>query len=118
MNIFAGTQGDGVWRRPLSQIISVQNISTEVPAQFSIEQNYPNPFNPTTNLEFGISKMGFVSLKVYDVIGKEVATLVNESLSPGSYQVEFDGSNLTSGVYFYRMETGSFTDTKRMLLIK
>ena len=76
-------------------------------------------------MEFGIfpkgllhSELGFVSLKVYDVLGKEVATLVNESLSPGTYKVEFNGSNLTSGIYFYRIETGSFIETKRMLMIK
>jgi len=69
-------------------------------------------------LEFGISKLGFVSLRIYDVLGKEVTTLVNEKLSPGKYKVEFDGSGLTSGVYFYRLTAGEFTETKRMLLIK
>jgi len=77
-------------------------------------------------LEFGISKLGFVSLKIYDILGKEVAPLVNNRLSPGKYKAEFDGSGLASGVYFYRLvvslstpiEAGSFTDTKRMLLIK
>ena len=88
----------------------------------SFSQNYPNPFNPVTNLEFGISDLGFVSLKVYDLLGKEVMTLVNEKLSPGTYEVEFSatggGSGLTSGVYFYRITAGEFTDTKRMMLLK
>ena len=69
-------------------------------------------------MEFGISKSGFVTLKVYDMLGKEVATLVNENLSPGKYTVKFNGSNLSSGVYFYRMESGEFRDIKRMVLIK
>ena len=108
--------------------------------EFSLSQNYPNPFNPTTNLEFtcpparqGISpaslqggELGFVSLKVYDVLGNEVKTLVNENKPAGSYEVEFDGSNLPSGIYFYRLvvsssnslSTEGFSDTKRMILVK
>ena len=83
-----------------------------------MKQNFPNPFNPVTNLEFGISDLGFVSLKVYDLLGKEVVTLVNEKQSPGTYQVEFDAGSLTSGVYFYRLTAGDFSDTKRMMLVK
>jgi len=98
--------------------VGINQISNTVPNSFSLEQNYPNPFNPVTNLEFGISDLGFVSLKVYDIIGKEVVTLVNKKLSPGRYNVEFDGSGLTSGVYFYRITAGEFTDTKRMMLVK
>ena len=89
-----------------------------IPGKFFLTQNFPNPFNPITNLEFGISDLGFVSLKVYDILGKEITTLVNEKLSPGKYKVEFDGSGLPSGVYFYRLASGEFTDTKRMMLIK
>jgi len=101
-----------------SQSTGISQISSGIPENFTLLQNYPNPFNPVTNLEFGISDLGFVSLKVYDILGKEVATLVNEKLSPGKYKVEFDGSGLTSGVYFYRITAGEFTDTKRMLLVK
>jgi hypothetical protein len=106
------------------QSTGISQISSEIPEQFSLSQNYPNPFNPVTNLEFGISDLlasrsgGFVSLKVYDMLGKEVATLVNENLSPGKYKVEFDGSGLTSGVYFYKLTAGEFTDVKRMMLVK
>jgi len=85
---------------------------------FYLEQNYPNPFNPVTNLEFGISDLGFVSLKVYNVSGKEVKTLVNENKLPGNYDVEFDGSDLPSGVYFYKLEASSYVVSKRMILIK
>ena len=113
-----GIDENSVWRRAYSDIIGINNISTEIPAKYSLSQNYPNPFNPSTNLEFGVSKLGFVSLKIYDLLGKEVVTLVNEKLNPGKYRVEFDGSSLTSGVYFYRITSGDFTETKRMLLVK
>ena len=89
-----------------------------IPAEYSLSQNYPNPFNPSTNVKFGISDLGFVSLKVYDITGKEVATLINENLSPGRYEVKFDGSNFSSGVYFYKITAGSFSAVKRMFLIK
>ncbi|HMS33678.1 MAG TPA: S8 family serine peptidase [Ignavibacteria bacterium] len=94
------------------------NFTESIPDTYSLSQNYPNPFNPTTNLEFGISKLGFVSLKVYDVLGKEVMTLVNEIKPAGRYKIDFNGSNLSSGMYFYKLEAGNFTETKRMLLIK
>ncbi|MBK8552067.1 MAG: T9SS type A sorting domain-containing protein [Ignavibacteria bacterium] len=94
------------------------NSSAELPEKFTLSQNYPNPFNPVTNLEFGISDLGFVSLKVYNIIGKEVATLVNENLNPGTYKYRFDGSGLTSGVYFYTLKVNGFSETKRMILIK
>ncbi|MBK7159407.1 MAG: T9SS type A sorting domain-containing protein [Ignavibacteria bacterium] len=96
----------------------IQNTVNSVPEVYSLSQNYPNPFNPVTQLEFGISKLGFVSLKVYDLLGKEVAVLVNEKLSPGIYKATFNGSNFASGVYFVRMESGDFRDIKRMVLIK
>ena len=107
-----------IYNQNFQSVLEVQNISTEIPDGFSLSQNYPNPFNPSTKLEFGISKLGFVSLMVYDMLGKEITTLVNEKLNPGTYKVEFDGSGLTSGVYFYKLETDNFADTKRMILIK
>ena len=106
--------------------LSVMPVSqASLPEKFYLKQNYPNPFNPTSNLEFGISpashqggELGFVSLKVYDVIGNEVATLVDGKMNVGSYKVEFDGSNLPSGIYFYRLVSGNFVMTKKMLLAK
>ena len=98
--------------------VGIQSSELGIPEQFDLKQNYPNPFNPVTQLEFGIPDLGFVSLKVYDVLGKEVMTLVNEIKPAGYYKVSFDGSNLGSGMYFYKIEAGSFTQTKRMLLIK
>jgi hypothetical protein len=104
---------------------------TEIPTSYSLSQNYPNPFNPTTNIKFSIVSSphvlggDLVQLKVYDVMGREVQTLVNESLKPGTYEATFDGSSLTSGVYFYKLiirhggsTTGGFTETKKMLLLK
>ncbi|MDE3058518.1 MAG: T9SS type A sorting domain-containing protein [Bacteroidota bacterium] len=88
------------------------------PLEFSLAQNYPNPFNPTTQLRFTIADFRFVSLKIYDVLGREVVTLVNERKAPGTYEVQFDGSKLGSGMYFYTLRAGSFTETKRMTLVK
>ncbi|HMS32461.1 MAG TPA: agmatine deiminase family protein [Ignavibacteria bacterium] len=92
--------------------------NTVIPDKYSLSQNYPNPFNPSTQLEFEISNMGFVTLKVYDVLGNEVKNLVNENKPAGRYKVTFDGSNLSSGIYFYKLESGAFIETKRMILLK
>jgi len=86
--------------------------------EFKLGQNFPNPFNPETNIKYTIAKSGFVTLKVFDVMGREVAALVNRKLNPGNYEIAFDGSNLTSGIYFYKLTSEGFTETKRMLLIK
>ena len=101
-----------------NNLVSVNNLNTEIPTGFTLKQNYPNPFNPTTNLGFGISELGFVTLKIYNVLGNEVATLVNENLSPGSYQLQWNGEGFSSGVYFYELRSGNFAETKRMLLLK
>ncbi|MBK7160476.1 MAG: T9SS type A sorting domain-containing protein [Ignavibacteria bacterium] len=101
-----------------NQLVSIEQLSGIIPDKFKLEQNYPNPFNPVTHLEFGILNLGFVSLKVFDILGKEVAVLVNEKLSPGIYEAEFDGSSLSSGIYFYKLEAGDFIETKRMILLK
>ena len=95
----------------------VEEIAS-VPTEFSIEQNYPNPFNPATTINYSIPTTQYTVLKIYDITGKEVATLVNENLSPGRYEVKFDGSNFASGVYFYKITAGSFSAVKRMFLIK
>jgi hypothetical protein len=93
-------------------------IASEVPKEFRLEQNYPNPFNPTTTIKFSLPKEGYVEIKLYDVLGKEVATLVKDPYKAGVYSVTFDGSRLASGVYFYRIEAGDFRDVKKMVLIK
>jgi len=103
--------------------IGIQPISTEIPKTFSLSQNYPNPFNPSTRIKFDIppdgnAYMRSVQLKIYDILGHEVNTVVNESLKPGSYEVTFDGSNLASGMYFYKISAGSFVETKKMMMVK
>lgn len=101
-----------------STTIGIQNLSFETPDRYTLSQNYPNPFNPSTNLEFGISNLEFVSLKIFNTVGKEIVTLVNQKISPGTYKYIFDASGLTSGIYFYTLKAGDFTETKRMLLVK
>ena len=93
-------------------------VNIEVPSKLSLNQNYPNPFNPITKIEYSIPQHGFVTIKIFDVLGKEISTLVNEEKHPGHYQTEFNGSNLSSGVYFYRLHSGSFSDTKKFILMK
>jgi hypothetical protein len=85
---------------------------------YRLEQNYPNPFNPSTVILFQISAREFVTLKVYDILGREVATLINTEKPAGNYNVEFNAQNLTSGVYFYRLQAGKFSDIKKLLLLK
>ncbi len=92
--------------------------NNNLPDKYFLSQNYPNPFNPTTNVQFSIINVQFVTLKVFDITGREIQTIVNEQLQPGTYGVTFVGSNLSSGVYFYRLQSAEFTDTKRMLLVK
>ena len=116
--IFAGTLGQSVWRRLYSEAIRIQNISTEIPVKYSIFQNYPNPFNPTTKIKFNIAKLGNVKIVVYDVMGREVQTLVNETLKPGTYETTFTASQISSGVYFYKISAGDFSETKKMLIVK
>ena len=92
--------------------------SSEVPKEFSLYQNYPNPFNPSTNIKYQIAKNSNVTLKIYDILGNDVATLVNEKLSPGTYEVEWNGSNYSNCVYFYILTAGEFSETKKLILLK
>jgi hypothetical protein len=98
-------------------IVSVEDEQV-IPTEISLEQNYPNPFNPSTSIQYTISDRQFVSLKVYDIIGNEVATMVNSEKPAGVYEVEWNASDVPSGVYFYQLKTGSFVQTKKMLLLK
>ena len=88
------------------------------PTVFALEQNYPNPFNPSTMISYSIPQSSFVTLKVYDIIGNEVATLVNQNQEAGKYDIRFNASNLSNGVYMYSIKTDNFTSTKKMLLMK
>jgi hypothetical protein len=98
--------------------VDIQNVSNVIPDKFSLQQNYPNPFNPTTKIKFDIPQSVKVSLKVYDVLGREIANLVNSELNAGVYEYTFEGSAFSSGIYFYTLETENFKETKRMVLIK
>jgi hypothetical protein len=100
--------------------VGITHNGNEVPKVYSLSQNYPNPFNPSTSIQYALPKSGFVTLRLYDVLGKEVSTLVNEMQQPGTYNFHFDASNLASGVYFYRIDVGdgSFSQIKKMMLIK
>ena len=92
--------------------------SLKIPSDYRLEQNYPNPFNPTTHIIYAIPKSGNVCLKIYNIPGNEVTTIVNGFLKAGVYNAEINGSNLASGVYFYTLKTNEFVSTKKMLLIK
>jgi hypothetical protein len=128
MTVWADTRseppGPGVYynilsfQNPDSIISSINSNTGTIPESFQLFQNYPNPFNPETKIKFSLPQSGIVSLVVYDISGREVVKLVNEKLSTGTYEYSFDGSGLSSGVYFYQMESGSFIQTKRMVLIK
>ncbi len=99
-------------------LTSVRDERTTIPQQFVLEQNYPNPFNPATNIRFSITRGASVSLTVYDILGKEVATLVNEYLEPGTYTSTFSAQSLSSGLYFYRLHSDNSVKTKKMILMK
>ena len=119
-NNFIGTL---VSRTTEDLITGIKSLTNNVPSRFILKQNYPNPFNATTKIKYtipdiGTSFMKFIKIKVYDILGNEIATLVNEEKSAGNYEIEFDGSYLSSGIYFYSMQSGTFTDTKKFILMK
>jgi len=98
--------------------VGITSLGSEVPAEYSLKQNYPNPFNPSTVINFSIPKSGFVSIKVYDITGREVAVMLNEFKAAGNYSVDQNFTNFNSGVYFYKIQAGEFTDIKKMTLLK
>jgi uncharacterized delta-60 repeat protein len=120
---FASNSGDFMVTRLTQNPTGIDDQIFPQPNEFTLYQNFPNPFNPSTNIKYRISDFGFVSLKVFDVLGNEVATLVNEEKPAGNYVVEFnshsdEGQNLSSGIYFYKLQAGSFVETKKMILLK
>lgn len=120
-DLYAATYYSSVVKAPISGLVGISTpIETEIPDKFSLSQNYPNPFNPTTQINYNLPVSDFLTLKIYDVIGNEVATLVNENKIAGSYNITFDAGkyNLSSGVYFYKLQAGEFSETKRMVLVK
>ena len=123
---FVISYNDGTWdnnnssdyKINISQSVNLNETNDEIVSDFSLKQNYPNPFNPSTKIEYSIKESSNVSIVVYHLLGQKVATLVNKKMSPGNYTVDFDASNLSSGVYLYKIEAGNFVQTKKMVLIK
>jgi hypothetical protein len=111
-----------LWLKETGVGFSPQQLNDTLPTAYSLEQNYPNPFNPSTVIRYAIPQDGLVTLKVYDITGREVTTLVNEQKSAGTYEARFDarenGKSLASGVYFYRVQAGAFSEVRKMVLLK
>ena len=116
--MFAGTDYNGIWRRTISGVTAVNNNGLEKPSEFSLEQNYPNPFNPTTTIQYSIPKSGIVKLTVYNSLGETVKILVDNYKEAGTYTINFNASDLTSGIYFYRLSINNFSSVKKMILLK
>jgi len=115
--VITGTSG-GIWNSTVSYVTPVEKSLDNLPSYFSIAQNFPNPFNPSTIIKYDIPKESFVTIIVYDALGREVIELVNKQKSAGSYQETFNAAKLASGIYFYRIQAGSFVETKKMILMR
>jgi hypothetical protein len=115
-NSLGTTSFSEIWRFR-TVLTSVEQLAAQ-PTEFSLRQNYPNPFNPSTTIAFGIRESVRASLRVYDMLGREVEVLTDDVFSPGEYKATFDGSNYASGIYFYRLVAGSFVQTRKMQLVK
>lgn len=109
---------NGILYGDTGTIVGINQLGTEIPEEFELSQNYPNPFNPVTHFGFRIAELGLVKLTVYEALGKEVAIIVNRQLQPGTYEAVWDASAYPSGVYYYKLESGSFAETKKMVLVK
>lgn len=116
--LYAGSAGSGLFQTNESTVLSVREISNRIPDRFTLAQNYPNPFNPTTKLEFQIRHRGFVTLKIYNILGNEIATLVSEELQPGTYSTTWNASGYPSGVYFSRLQSGSVVQSRKIVLLR
>jgi photosystem II stability/assembly factor-like uncharacterized protein len=115
-SVFIGSDGGWIYKNEIQ--VGISGVNSEIPSGYSLSQNYPNPFNPTTKINFSIPTSGNVKLTVYNTVGKEVTVLLNQNLSVGSYTTDFDATNLTSGAYFYTLQSEKFSETKRMVLLK
>ncbi|NNG27115.1 MAG: T9SS type A sorting domain-containing protein, partial [Ignavibacteriaceae bacterium] len=117
-SVGTGTAEDIVTIKYSQTPTSVHESQTNLPDNYFLYQNYPNPFNPSTKIKYQIPELSFITLKVYDVLGNEIVTLTNEEKLAGSYGIEFNAANLPSGIYFYRLQAGSFVGTKKMVLLR
>jgi hypothetical protein len=113
-----GVTDNGIISKLTYGNIGIHQISSEIPQNYKLEQNYPNPFNPSTIIKFSIPREGFVSINTYDILGKLVKNIFSGSLKPGNYETDFDASELSSGMYFYRLESEKFSDVKKMIVVK
>ncbi|MCL5020552.1 MAG: T9SS type A sorting domain-containing protein, partial [Bacteroidetes bacterium] len=118
--LYAGTGSHGVWKRPIAEMVldGIRNIKTDMPFGYRLYQNYPNPFNPTTVIDYLVPKPGYVSLTVYDILGRKVATLVSGNEFSGLHSVTFNASRFASGIYFYRLIESGCSQVRKMLLLK
>jgi photosystem II stability/assembly factor-like uncharacterized protein len=117
-NLFVGTHLKGLWRRSLSEVLTVSRRNNRLPNDFQLFQNYPNPFNPNTTISFIIPTASHVTLKIYDILGRELSTIVNEQLDAGEYSKVWDAKEYTSGIYVYTLQSGLLSATKKLLLQK
>lgn len=118
ITFFAGTN-DGIWRLPLSALTSAENtLRTGVITSFRLHLNYPNPFNPSTTISYDVPTRSVVTLKIFNVLGQEIATLVNDEAEAGRHQVQWNAAGLPSGVYVYQLKANEFMETKKMVLVR
>ena len=118
-NVYVAGEGNNEFMTvKYSQPTGINPISSDIPKSYSLSQNYPNPFNPSTKIKFGVPKNGVVHLVIYDAIGREVSTLVNEQLNAGTYEAEWNALNFPSGVYFSKLVSGDYSETKKLVLVK
>jgi hypothetical protein len=115
---YAGDEIGDYWFRFQKKIVTSVNNNQSIPFGFTLGQNYPNPFNPVTTIKYQIPELSFVTLKVFDVLGREIATIVNEEKPIGSYEVEFNAASLPSGIYLYQLRSGNYVETKKMIILK
>jgi hypothetical protein len=116
-NIFVATSS-AIYYQPQSQLTNVSSGSGNFVSSFSLQQNYPNPFNPSTTIKYSVKQNEFVTLDIFDVSGRIVSSLINDYRTAGEYNVNFNAANLPSGIYFYSLKAGEFSETKKMILIK
>ncbi|UCH65511.1 MAG: T9SS type A sorting domain-containing protein, partial [Ignavibacterium sp.] len=118
LDVLASGFSSNILNLYISPPVSVELLSDMSPTEYKLIQNYPNPFNPNTTIRFDIPEFTFITIKVFDILGSEIEILVNEEKQTGTYQITWYAENLTSGIYFYRLQAGSFVETKKLLLIK
>ncbi len=116
-NVLVGT-GNGIWLYSLSQLTKVKENVVKTPSDYRLNQNYPNPFNPSTTISFALPFRSLVSLKIFDMLGREVATIISQEMSAGNYSKQWNATNVSSGIYYYRLQAGTYIETKKLVLLK